>query len=109
MPKVKPGKETVKFLAIFDHMSSFAFSSAFSLLPAVKSRVLTLRRFNALTIPSLNCYLRMASEFRLMTPLSGEEQSRNVENLLVCCNSNDFTVGALSPSDGERVRVRGSL
>jgi hypothetical protein len=41
MPKVKPGKETVKFLAIFDHASIRA-SPSFSLLPSVKSPVLTL-------------------------------------------------------------------
>jgi len=72
MPKVKPGKETAKFLAIFDHLSLCAFSSPFSQFAPVKSPVLTLQRFNALTIPPLNCCLRMASEFRLMTPLSGE-------------------------------------
>jgi len=68
MPKVKPGKETVKFLAIFDHVSPFAFSSPFSLLPPVKSPVLTLQRFNALTIPPINCCLRRAHKFRLIRP-----------------------------------------
>jgi len=34
---------------------------------------------------------------------------RILKPLLVGCNSNDFTVSPLSPSDGERVRVRGSL
>jgi hypothetical protein len=29
MPKVKPGKETVKFLAIFDHASFYAFPGIF--------------------------------------------------------------------------------
>jgi len=39
MPKVKLGKETVKFLAIFDHlpMRLFILYSLFSLFPPVRS------------------------------------------------------------------------
>ena len=52
MPKVKPGKETVKFLAIFDHFSN--------------------HQLRITVYQSLITNLRMASGFRLITPLSGE-------------------------------------
>src|SRR5882757_5247928 len=49
MPKVKAGKETVKFLAVFNHAAQCALSSPFSLLPPVRSC-----RFNVLAFQCFN-------------------------------------------------------
>ena len=62
MPKVKLGKETVKFLAIFDHMCLCA-SSSFSLLPSVKSPPQLLFAMNPQILSN--------------TPLSGESKTHN--------------------------------
>jgi len=60
-PKVKGCKETVKFLAVFNHAAQCALSSPFSLLPPVRSC-----RFNVLAFQCFNVVF--ASPTQLAAP-----------------------------------------
>jgi hypothetical protein len=68
MPKLKAGKETVKFLAILNHAVLCALSPPFSLPARDLSELPPLRscRFNDLTIQRFNAVFASQTESRLV-------------------------------------------